>query len=207
MKTRQSKSTFKSTSKSTQPLVPEAAVRQMETLLRQAEERLVVGDPIAARQRPQALVLRHVPAAAIQLAIDLAQRHPDSFGDFDVIKARQVLAYEAAMAPIVQECRAFAARLDDSVMRAWYEIALQTLALYGSAKSLKRLPGGQAMLPQLRELSLLVRTRVRSRKGAKAVAEPATPVAASPPAAEKPPLAIAVTGHLNGVVANGVNTV
>ncbi len=136
--------------------------------LREAEKGLPLRDAITAADKLRATPLLRIVPEAMTLAIDLAERHKERFSDFDVALVRDAAAYEVAMRPLAQQFRGMADRIEESIIASKAPAAEQTLALYGAAKSLTRFKKGESMLPQIRALKLLVRTRTKSRKGANA---------------------------------------
>lgn len=111
--------------------------------------------------RNQVHAIQRVPAEAIRLALELAQANPGRFPDFDAARAAEVLAFDAAIMTLVRGCRAVADRFEEASRVAWYEVGLETLALYGAARSLDRLPTGMRMRENLKELQSLLATRTR----------------------------------------------
>jgi hypothetical protein len=187
----------KSHKPSTAPFVPETAARAAEALLRTAEEGVVVAHGMSKKAKKRAIAFLRIPAEAIRIAIDVAERHVGRFPDFEVDAAKSAIAYQQAMAPLVQQCRDMASRIEENIFATQADAAEQTLALYGSMKSLSRLNNkGESLLPQIRELSLLVRTRGKRR----------APPAASPgtlaPSPQPTPAAHAATPASVGAAAN-----
>ena len=134
--------------------------------------------------RNQVHAIQRVPADAIRLALELAEANPGRFPDFDAARAAEVLAFDASIMALVRGCRAVADRFEEASRVAWYETGLQTLALYGAARSLDRLPTGMRMRENLKELQALLATRARRTDD---VEEPpegpvAVPIAGSIPA-------------------------
>ena len=165
---------------STAPFVPETAAHAAEALLRTAEEGVVVANGLSKRAKKRAIAFLRIPAEAIMIAIDVAERHVGRFPDFEVDTAKSAIAYQQAMAPLVQQCRDMASRIEENIFATQADAAEQTLALYGSMKSLSRLNGkGESLLPQIRQLSLLVRTRGKRR--AAPAAAPGTPAPSPQP--------------------------
>jgi hypothetical protein len=144
-----------------------------EAKLREAEKLLVLRTALTASDKKRAGPLLRIAPDAMTLAIDLAERHPDRFADFDVALVRDAAAYEVAMRPLAQQLRSIADRIEEAIVASKAPAAEQTLALYGAAKSLARFKKGESMLPQLRALKALVRTRSKTRKSA-APNEPGT---------------------------------
>lgn len=150
------------------------------TQLRTIEKGLHLKSGLTAEDKKRALPLLRVDPDAMSVAVDVAERHPDRFVDFDVAMVRGAAAYEQAMAPLAQQCRDLADRIDESIIATKLPAAQQTLALYAAAKSLVRFRKGESMIPQVRAMKFLIRTRIKHRKPAE------QPSAAPPPTTESP---------------------
>ena len=181
---------------STPSFSPETAAHDAEAMLRTAEQGVIVANGLSKAAKKRAIAFLRIPVEAIKIAIDVAERHQGRFPDFDVGSARAAVAYQQAMAPLVQQCRDMASRIEENIFATQADAAEQTLALYGSMKSLSRLNGkGESLLPQVRQLSVLVRTRGKRR--AAPVATPGTPAPSPQPA----PVAHAATPAAAGASA------
>ena len=153
-----------------------------KTLHRVRQTLLIAEDGLSKVAKKRAVAYLRIPSEAIALGINVVEAQPGRFPDFDVAGAKQALAHEAAMAPVAQQCRDMAARIDEDIVAAKAKAAQQTLALYGSMKAVSRLNQGETMLSQIRQMSVLVRTHGKHRAAASTSPAPGTTSATQPSA-------------------------
>jgi hypothetical protein len=150
------------------PSLADAVTRVCQTLRDAEGEVQLDTSQLALHDKKASLAFRRVPDEAITIAIDVATRYPDRFPHFDVAGARYAVAYHQTVAPVIQACRAFVMRIEESVFKRKVKAGQETLAVYASMKSLARFSEGESMLPEIQRMKLLVRPYAPSRKGAKA---------------------------------------
>ena len=193
-----SKKSSVSSSSTIPSLVTHAAIQRAQEQLSAIEKELAVGDFLPDPMRGQAQAMRRISAEALRQAVIVVEGHQGRLGVLDLPKARQALDYEAVIAPLVERLRGVAARLDGALTAVWHEPGLQTLAVYGAAKSLDRLPEAQGVRAAFKTLGAELKFH---RKGGARAAPAKKPVApAATPASE----AVVATASVGGTISKGV---
>src|SRR5262249_50678979 len=129
--------------------------------LREWESSLVLDGAIGAHDTQRRGAVSRLPAAAIAIAIDIAERHPQEFAFFDVRAAREAIAYEQALAPVAAQARQTAVRIENSITKRRKTPVDQTLALYAAVKGYVRVPQGEPLIPQYQDMKRIVTTHHR----------------------------------------------
>jgi hypothetical protein len=182
-------------------------VAKAKAFLLDAQKALPIdGDPIPLAEGRSLRTVAIIPVEALQAMAEILATHGAMFPTFKASDASDAHAYEVAMRDLSATAKAFARRIDRSVLRRRVGPIRSALALYAAVKAIGRVD--EQLDETTRRLAkLVVVGRGRGGKRGKAATQP-DPVA-TPPAVAPPPAVheVAVSAG-NGVNApNGASAV
>jgi hypothetical protein len=124
---------------------------------------LPIDDAIPPKDLAAAKVTNRVPLKAMQIAAEILTANPGQYPQFDAAEATSSVAYEQAMQPVADNALALSQRITKSILKKRSTNAVQTLALYGTLKSVARLPASESTRGQVKQLTKLFTTNKRPR--------------------------------------------
>jgi hypothetical protein len=151
-----------SPSQSTPPVTSHTSVAtlaaQASAALRALSAALPLDDALPPRDANASKVSNRVSLEVLEIVASILEAAPDQYPHFDAKGARASIAYEQAMRPVADDLRALAARIDRSILKRRSKNASEALALYGTLKSVARLPAKEAARDQVKQLKELLTT-------------------------------------------------
>jgi hypothetical protein len=142
-----------------------ARARRAQEEILELQKELALGDPLAPVARQHFAIWTRMPLASFTEALALHAKYGARVGDFDAEAVREAVAYEQAVAPLLDAINAFARLLADSIVERRAKIGKQPFGLLLALRAAVRYGGDANVQRDVDQLErLIVKKRPASSK-------------------------------------------